>query len=135
MIDIPQKIHYKILCTLAEIDPYSLHFESEALSHGAIGLMGTIFLIWGLRPDGSFWKFDASSGLPLTPLEPECEIPALRIGTERYAWLSDLIPRRPWHTKDCSGCDGTGWAVRTGIIVLRTDGQGGVCDQCRGKGW
>ena len=137
MVDIPRTIHDQILCTLRETDPHlgDFHPDSQALSHGAIVLMATLGIIWGLRPDGTFWKFDADCDLPLTPLEEEWEIPALRVGTERYQWLSGLIPHRPWwRIKACSGCDGSGWVIKGAVVVLGLRG-GGVCAKCRGLGW
>ena len=97
--------------------------HGEAKSHGAIALLGTIGLIWGLRPDGSLWEFDSDSERPLARLPDEYSIMALVAGTERYPWLAELLPVRPANAIDCPICAGVG---RFGIQF---------CEPCRALGW
>ena len=61
--------------------------DEEAASHGCIALYGTIGQIVGLKPDGTFWTFDAHFDIAICPLPEEHQIGALVLGTKRYDWL------------------------------------------------
>jgi len=135
MIDVPPHIREQILRELRKIDPNlpHLHIDSQAARHGAIALMGTLGEAWGLRPDGSFWKFDDEFDMPLTSLEPEREIQALVWGCERFSWLSELLPPRPTNAKECIPCEGTGWLIPSNVVMVNA--RGFICEQCQGLGW
>jgi hypothetical protein len=98
--------------------------DHEATTHGAIALMGTIGMTWGLRPDGSFWMFDKDFDVPLEALPSDCETQALVWGARRYPWLSALLPTRTEQALDCASCAGTGFLSVTWM-----------CPRCHGLGW
>ena len=100
----------------------------------------SIGVIYGLRSDGTLWKFDEDFGLPLTPLEPEFEATVLVLGSERYVWLHEAIPKRPATAVECSTCHGIGkMAVSedTGVCTPypAPGANSCVCPYCRALGW
>lgn len=124
MILLPPAIAARIeRCVLGE-DGFDLGIDQEARTHGAIALMGTIGMIWGLRPDGSFWMFDQDFEVTLEPLPANCEMQALVWGARRFPWLSALLPVRLPQTPDCTSCNGTGFLSATWM-----------CPRCDGLGW
>lgn len=104
--------------------------DDEARQHGAIALNGTIGSIWMLRPDGTLWDADADFGKPLQPLQARYHQMAVAVGTERYPWLSELLPGRPADASDCQACGGSG-RIRTPNGV----GSGFLCEPCDALGW
>jgi len=98
--------------------------DREARTHGAIALMGTTGMIWGLRPDGSFWMFDEDFEVAFEALPANCETQALVWGARRYPWLSSLLPVRTPQGQDCTSCAGTGFLSATWM-----------CPRCDGLGW
>jgi len=130
-IDVPPRIQNQILHTLRGRERPLSPMDEQARSHGAIALWATLGQIWGLRPDGSLWKFDADLDVPIVPLEPEWNITAIFLGAARYSWLAELIPPRPSDARDCPRCEGTGWIA----AGLEPDSGGVICQECRALGW
>ena len=127
MIDLPVNVKERIERCVAGDEGNHLHWDDLAREHGAIGLFGTIGLIWCLRPDGTFWQIDNDFGLPTEPLPKELETCAIVYGVERYPWLGELLPIRPVAATACSVCDGRGrFSITVGIVL---------CSACRGLGW
>jgi hypothetical protein len=87
---LPTEIAARIARCVQGEDGPDLGIDQEARTHGAIALMGTIGMIWGLRPDGSFWMFDQDFEVALEPLPADCETQALVWGARRFPWLSAL---------------------------------------------
>jgi hypothetical protein len=110
-------------CVLGE-DGLQLPIDAEARTHGAIALMGATGMIWGLRPDGTFWMFDQEFEVELEPLPANCETQALSWGSRRYPWLSELLPLRGPQHQDCTSCAGSGMLSATWM-----------CPRCDGLGW
>jgi hypothetical protein len=101
--------------------------DDDARSHGAIALMGTIGMIWGLRPDGTFWQFDEDFVLDLSPLPQEQETLALANGARRHHWLRAAFPIRPAAATTCPDCQGrASFPVTVGEVM---------CPSCSGLGW
>jgi hypothetical protein len=127
---LPAHISERIREVLAQGGGFPI--DEEARGHGAIALMGTIGSIWMLRPDGTFWDADADFGKPLTPLPRDLETTAIVVGTERFPWLSALLPARPPQAVDCSFCAGRGRLVPANALP----GSGGIlCWKCQALGW
>jgi hypothetical protein len=110
-------------CLLGEQAP-ELAIDIEARTHGAIALMGTTGMIWGLRPDGSFWMFDHEYEVALEALPANCETQALVWGARRFPWLAELLPVRGAQAADCASCGGSGQLSPTWM-----------CPRCDGLGW
>ncbi len=124
MIELPPAIAMQIgHCVLGNEGPNAA-IDEEARTHGAIALMGTIGMIWGLRPDGSFWMFDSDFDVELAPLPSDCETQALVWGARRFNWLSGLLPIRETDATDCISCGGSGQLSVTWM-----------CPRCDGLGW
>jgi len=124
MLNLPANIKERIeQCVAGQADAAKT-IDEEARSHGAIALMGTIGVIWGLRPDGTFWQFDEDFGLELAPLPTELELEAIVWGTYRHPWLKELLPGRPATATTCPFCNGQ---ARISPVFL--------CPTCRGLGW
>ena len=124
MLVLPAFVVSKIIRVLSGEGSLSFAIDDEARDHGAIALIGTIGCIWGLRPDGTLWQFDADSELPLSPLASELTFLALIAGSQRYAWLAPLIPARPDVAIDCQVCPGP----RNSTLPV-------FCATCLGLGW
>jgi hypothetical protein len=103
----------------------AVNIDAEAARYGGIALMGTIGIIWLLRPDGSLWEVDDDSGRPLTPLAAEWHVMALVAGSRRFPWLAELLPPRPDCAPDCASCGGKGTRAGTNVF----------CADCEGLGW
>lgn len=110
-------------CVRGEDGP-NLAIDQEARTHGAIALMGTIGMTWGMRPDGSFWMFDQDFEVELEPLPANCETQALVWGARRFPWLAELLPVRDSQHEDCASCAGSGQLSATWM-----------CPRCDGLGW
>jgi hypothetical protein len=124
MIVLPPAIAARIeRCIRGEDGPDS-KIDEEARTHGAIAVMGAVGMTWGLRPDGSFWMFDADFDVPLEPLPADCETQALVWGARRFPWLAQLLPVRASQALDCASCSGTGFMSATWM-----------CPRCSGLGW
>ena len=123
MVTLSATVKERVERCVAGAEGPSFPIDDEARSHGAIALMGTIGIIWGLRPDGSFWQFDADFDVQLSPLPEEQELEALVWGAERHPWLSELLPVRPGNAAPCSFCQGK---AKFGVFL---------CPTCRGLGW
>ena len=124
MIVLPQAIATRIEAYLRGEEGEELGIDKEARSHGALALMGTIGMIWGLRPDGTFWMFDEDFEVDLAPLPADCETQALVWGARRFPWLAELLPVRGSCNGDCTGCRGSGFLSATWM-----------CPRCDGLGW
>jgi len=94
--------------------------------------MGTIGATWLLRPDGTFLDVDSDSGKAAQPLDPAFHTTALVAGTERYPWLSELLPQRPPLARDCTTCLGDGRLYPTNDP---SGGLGVFCPACNALGW
>ena len=121
---LPEAIAARIEAQLRAEDASDAGIDREARTHGALALMGTIGMIWGLRPDGSFWMFDADFEVELAPLPADCETQALVWGARRFPWLAELLPARGSDNEDCTACRGTGFLSATWM-----------CPRCDGLGW
>jgi len=74
---LPPTVAVQIERCVSGQDGPRLAIDEEVRSHGAIALMRTTGMIWGLRPDGSFWMFDADFEVDFEPLHANCETQAL----------------------------------------------------------
>ncbi len=124
MVELPPTVITEIFRVLNGEGSLQFAIDDEARGHGCIALMGTIGCIWGLRPDGSLWQFDADFQLPLSRLLPELTLLALIAGSQRYAWLAPLVPARPDGSIDCPVCPGP---TNPSLPVF--------CACCLGLGW
>jgi hypothetical protein len=102
------------------------HVNFDGIKYEALPVFGTIGEVWLLRPDGSFWRSDCDSGLPLEPLPQDLHTMALVAGTKRYEWLKELLPPRPAAAVDCSDCRGSGRLGPEGVVF---------CRRCDALGW
>lgn len=85
----------------------------------------------GIRPDATVvrWEHEDRPGeAPRVESSPYWQRFAVAEGARRYPALAVLVPARPDHARDCSGCGGAGELPRT------KDGVELVC-QCGGLGW
>jgi hypothetical protein len=88
--------------------------------------MGTIGVIWVLRPDGTIWQFDEFDQT-LSRLPKEQETIALAYGARRHPWLEALLPARPAAAITCQSCQGrASFPVTVGEVM---------CPSCSGLGW
>jgi hypothetical protein len=133
VMKLSQSVSEKVAAAVAGQGALGFVIDDEARSHGAIALYGSIGVIWGLRPDGTFWKFDEDLGLLLTPLEEEWEHTALVLGAERYPWLSEAIPPWPSGAIACASCKGTGWVGKP--VAGSHYSRGLPCPHCKALGW
>lgn len=127
VIQISKEIQSRIASAVEGKGALSFPIDYEACSHGAIALMGTIGVIWALTPDGSFIQFDGDLGREPMPLPEKQQISAIVYGTQRYPWLSALLPTRDDSALDCATCNGRNWAT--------SKPAGAVCQACQGLGW
>ena len=95
MVDLPPTVVDQILRVLNGEGCLGFAIDDEACEHGTIALMGTIGCIWGLRPDGTFWQFDADFELPLSLLPSELTFLALIAGSQRYPLAGAAGPHSP----------------------------------------
>jgi hypothetical protein len=124
---IPPAISRQIEDAIASLAPEPLgHINFDGLRYRALPLFGTIGEVWLLKADGSFWKADSETGVPLEPLPEDLEIIALVAGMKRYEWLGTLLPVRPVEAVDCDICGGSG-RLGPGNTIL--------CHGCRALGW
>lgn len=124
MIVLPPAIAARIEQCVQGREGPNTAIDQEARTHGTVALMTSVGMNWGLRPDGTFWMFDADFEVPLEPLPADCEMQALVWGACRFPWLSDLVPVRPAGVPDCTSCAGTGFRSATWM-----------CPRCEGLGW
>lgn len=130
-IVLPEHIAQRIQDIVARTSPDGGYIDNEAARYGGIALMRTLGAVWLLRPDGTLWEVDDDTGRPLLPLAPAWHHAAMVCGTERYAWLAELIPQRPEGAAPCAMCGGEGM-----LHVTDRREQGGIlCPQCRARGW
>ena len=142
VVTLPHDLKDRILRTVAGERNPGNPIDDEAAWHGAIALWGSIGGIIGLRPDGTLWRFDADSDLPLAPLAPEQALAALVNGTRRFAWLVAALPSRPFTAKDCELCEAhcfLGPSEQPGHYraqaLARENWDSMVCPNCQGLGW
>jgi hypothetical protein len=140
MLAMSQNLSENIAAAVNGIGRLTFGIDEEAASHGCIALYGSIGVIVGLRPDGTMWEFDADFDLPISPLARERQIPALVLGTRRYAWLAELLPERPVQAVDCSICENRGFLAPTKKLGVYRPGptareSGILCPHCQGLGW
>jgi hypothetical protein len=124
LINLPPQIESRVSRCVAGVEGPNFAIDAEARDHGCIALIGTIGMIWGIRPDGSFWQFDEDSGRELASLPEEHELEALVFGVRRHPWLEELLPVRPTGAVGCARCEGSG-----------SLGEVSLCPDCRGLGW
>ena len=127
MVTLSAAVKEHIERCIAGLDGPGYAIDEEARSHGAIALMGAIGAIWALRPDGTFWQFDADFELALSPLPKEQETIALAYGARRHSWLSEALPNRPAVATTCQSCQGRASFPATVGEVM--------CPSCSGLGW
>jgi len=102
------------------------HINFDGIRYHALPLFGTLGEVWLLRSDGSLWKADSETGVPLQPLAEELRTMALVAGVQRYEWLKDLLPSRPTDASECSKCGGLGRLGPNSALF---------CHVCGGLGW
>jgi hypothetical protein len=51
---------------------------------------------------------------------------ALHHGMKRYAWLSEILPPRPWDAQECPVCNGTGQFPVAADVTCHCGGAGWV---------
>ncbi len=130
---LPRHIVQRMRETLDALEsPGPYHIDDEAKRYGGIALMGTIGATWLLRPDGTFLDVDSDFGKPPEPLDPAFHITALVAGSERYAWLTELLPQRPASARDCEVCRGVGRVFAEGDSQ---SSSGAFCPACNALGW
>jgi hypothetical protein len=108
-----------------------LHVDAVAKRHGGIPLLAGLVNVILLRSDGSLVEVeDCESDDPPRPVSGKLETLALASGTERFTWLSELLPTRPPGAEDCPSCAGAG------RLRVRPANRGTVvCSACTGLGW
>jgi hypothetical protein len=102
------------------------HINFDGLRYHALPLFGTLGEVWLLRPDGSIWRADSETDLPIEPLPVSLHTIAIVAGTRRYEWLADLLPKRPAGAVDCTECRGLGRIGPRGALF---------CHTCGALGW
>lgn len=127
MVTLSATVKQHIERCIAGLEGPGFAIDEEARSHGAIALMGTIGVIWGLRSDGTFWQFDEDFGLAFAPLPQEQETIALAYGAKRHSWLREALPVRPAAAIACQSCQG-----RASFPI---DVGERMCPSCSGLGW
>jgi hypothetical protein len=98
---------------------------------GVLPLMLDFGGFCGIKADGTFVEVAWDS--PDEPREvtsPRIRDTALKIGSERYPFLAELLPVRPPNARRCPQCGGSGIHP----LALAADGANIVC-WCGGLGW
>ena len=131
-VRVPEHVAQRIRETIAEMGTVGGTIDNEAARHGAIALMGTIGATWILRPDGTLWNVDEDFDVPLTALPEEDHLRALFYGIDRFPWLSELRPLRPFSTLECPVCRGVGGFCPVDTLGSRFRSP---CSSCDGLGW
>ena len=98
-----------------------------AIAHRFLPLYVGWSAVFGLRPDGSFvrWDFEASPDLVSDLSSPFWQRMALFQGVKRYPELAGLLPARPFHAELCGLCNGSG----------EVPGRQDLVCECGGAGW
>ena len=113
MVVLPALVVSKILRALRGEGSLSFAIDDEAREHGAIALMGTIGCIWGLRPDGSLWQFDADFEFAALAFAAGTDIfgANCRFATLCLAGTVCPGPKNPMLPMFCAACLGLGWVT------------------------
>lgn len=104
--------------------------DAVAKGHGALPLLADIGGLWMLRPDGTILELVWDEEGPPSVASEGAGLVGLVAGSERYPWLSELLPQRPADAANCPSCDGQGQ------ITIAPPGKGVVfCGSCSALGW
>ena len=92
--------------------------------------LGTAEEFWFfMHPDGRLLAFNLFVNEVTAEFTGERDVAfGLRLGSDRYPELEELLPERVIEAVECKGCLGTGWA-------LESDGSRYACGWCHGRGW
>ena len=120
-------IEARIAEFLAADDPKLEWMKPAVRQHGFLPLYVGWVAAFGLRPDGSFVRWDhETDGMNMRPLRDAFwQRMAICQGVKKYPELRPLIPERPLSAQTCSACGGTGHVSGAAQIIC----------QCGGVGW
>ncbi len=113
---------------LVEDDPRADWVRSAVRKHGFLPLYLGWVAVLGLRPDGSFVRWD-HKGDPevVKPLsDGYWERMALCQAAKTYPEFTSLLPRRPSEARDCVFCKGSGQIERLPQIICSCGGLGWI---------
>lgn len=121
-----EAVERRIQDVLADGDPRFEWLRAAVREHGFLPLHIGWVTVLGLRPDGSWvrWDHEETPGTLRPFSDPYWERIALCNGAESYPELETLLPRRPTHAHDCRACSGTGLFAGAPITCA-----------CGGLGW
>jgi hypothetical protein len=121
-----EAVEQRIRDVLADADPRFAWLRAAVRQHGFLPLHIGWVTVLGLRPDGSWvrWDHEDAPGAIKPFSDPYWERMALCAGAENYPELETLVPRRPLHARDCGACAGTGMFIGAPITCA-----------CGGLGW
>lgn len=113
---------------LNETDPRYDWVRSAVRTFGFLPLYLGWVAVLGIRPDGSFVRWDNEDDPEnIHPLaEPFLRRLALHEGAKRYPELSPLIPLRPANATDCAMCKGAGSIAGLPQTICECGGYGWV---------
>lgn len=125
-MNLPESIRQEIEAVVSNKQKSDRIIDEEARGYGAIALMGTIGIIWALKPDGSLWRiFDENN--VIEPLEEKNIKMAIAAGMWRFPWLKTLLPERTSDDIECLHCKGVG--------KIGSENSWSLCYTCEAKGF
>jgi hypothetical protein len=112
---------------LADDDPRLEWTKAKVREHWFLPLYLGWFAALGVRPDGSFvrWDYETTPERVTPLLEPFLQRLAICRGARRYPELRALVPERPATAATCESCRGAG----------ELPGLPQVICGCGGAGW
>ena len=96
--------------------------------HGFLPLHFGWVAIIGIRPDGSFvrWDYEGDPTVVKALSDPWSERMAICQGAKKYPELAALLPPRPPKARECNSCRGNGTIDALPQVICRCGGVGWV---------